>query len=124
MSAPLTGRLDMFFETGTEGLLWTLNLDPKHISFDGHPYTTFELIESGDRLCIFNEDGDAIFNGVIDPDHCEGWTEYPSNPGHGQPAALGYWIHWTQRGWCVEDWARLFIETHPQAELTKYVHRS
>lgn len=50
-----------------------------------------------------------MFDGVVDEDRETGYAEYPRNPGSGQPAALGLWIHWTQRGFAPDDWARFFV---------------
>lgn len=117
------GRLDPFFETGTEGIIWSLVENGKS------GYDALVIIEKGDYLKIYNPDDSIAFKGVIRPDPKAGWTEFPQNPGHGQPSALGYWIHWTQKGWGPDDWAALFfnydIKTNKQsderlrAELTK-----
>lgn len=72
-------------------------------------YADVVLIEEGDRLMVYDADGEEIFSGLIDPDEEAGWHEYPLNPGYGQPSALGFWIHWTQRGWEPDAWARLFL---------------
>lgn len=82
-----------------------------------------------DHLKIYKSDGTVAFDGIIDQDHKAGWTEFPRNPGHGQPSALGYWIHWTQKDWNPDDWAALFFnyniqtgkrsEGYLRAELTK-----
>ena len=110
------GVVDWFAETGTEGAIWVLEEDGKT------GYEALVLIEEGDRLKIFAEDGSVLFVGVIKPDYKIGWTEYPKNPGYGQPSALGYWIHWTQTGWKPDDWAKLFIRDNSnylRAELYK-----
>ncbi len=72
-------------------------------------YEALEDIEAGDVLTIYNEDGSVLFEGKIVPDYKIGWQEYPLNPGHGQPCALGCWVHWTQKGWKPDDWAALFL---------------
>jgi len=118
-----TGILSGFFETGTEGTVWVLEKDDKK------GYEALEEIRAGDYLSVFDTDGSVIFKGKIIPDRKIGWTEYPLNPGHGQPAALGRWIHWTQQGWKPDDWASLFIREKNQpylrAELvrTKFVKK-
>jgi hypothetical protein len=102
-----TGVINNFFETGTEGVMWVLETD----GLSG--YDALEFIKAGDRLKIFAEDGvNIVFEGEIIPDYEIGRHEYPFNPGHGQPSALGYWIHWTQQGWSPDAWAQLFFNEH------------
>lgn len=97
------GVLEPYFETGTEGIIWSLEEGDKK-GYEGlHP------IHTGDYLTIYNEKGEIIFKSKIFPDIKAGWAEYPCNPGYGQPCALGFWIHWTQIGWEPDDWARLFL---------------
>lgn len=99
----LKGFVNWFFETGCEGICWVLELDGKQ------GYEALQFIEAGDWLKIYKEDGSVAFEGKIIEDHKSGWQEYPKNPGHGQPCALGLWIHWTQKGWKPDDWAALFL---------------
>lgn len=115
-----TGVLDYWFETGTEGLVWVLIEDGK----DEHSYDAMKFPEAGDHLKVWGEKGKVIFDGVIEPDFQAGMTMSRVYPEHKQPSALGFWIHWTQRGWKPDKWARLFVkkegEKRFRAELTKY----
>ncbi len=117
-----TGTLQTWFETGLEGLEWVLDIDEefKGKSDKNLVYDDFTLIDDGDHLTIYGENGETVFAGEIVKDRKEGWRPYPGNPEFGQPTALGYWIHWTQQGWKADDWARLFFSKTPlRAELTK-----
>lgn len=115
-----TGRLEIFFETGTEGVVWAFQESGKK----DHEGLVF--IEQGDTLWIDSDGsqgcGSQVFAGTIDEDHKTGWAEYPKNPGHGQPTACSLWIHWTQRGWRPDDWAQLFLESRA-ARLRKAEER-
>lgn len=91
--------LDGFFETGSEGTHWVLDTGAADPVF----------IRAGDRLKVFGYDGKVVFNGKIVCDTKTGWTEYPQNPGYGQQLALNFWVHWIQKGWKPDAWARLFI---------------
>lgn len=109
----------MWFETGSEGVCWAFYKDGQK-KWD----EAIEFLEAGDHLKIFGEDNSVIFNGKIVPDCKTGWERHYKYARHGQPVALGCWIHWTQKGWKPDDWARLFIrnkgEKNLRAELIKY----
>lgn len=108
------GYITNFFETGCEGMIWVLIQD------DMKGYEALLDLQEGDQLKVFNPDGSTVFDGVIREDHESGYMEYPLNPGDGQPAALGYWIHWTQSGWKPDDWAELFFRSPSlRAQLTR-----
>jgi len=98
----LRGVIDGFFETGCEGILWVFIEDKADLR------NMHELVE-GDHLTVFAEDGAKSFDGKIECDRKIGWTAYPGNKKRGQQAALGYWVHWIQRGWQPDGWARLFL---------------
>ena len=102
------GILADFFETGTEGVCWAVYEDGKQ-SYDG-----LHLLGPRNHLRVTDETGAVRFDGYIDPDAEKGWMEYPGRPGegYGQPAALGYWIHWIQAGWEPDEWAALFFRPH------------
>ena len=87
----------------TEGTVWALQEDGK----DG--YDGLVLVEQGDHLTITSPNGDTLFEGLIVADRSTGWQRHQPNEDHGQPVALGRWVHWTQRGFSPDDWARLFI---------------
>jgi len=99
----IRGVLEDFFETGTEGVIWSV------VSEDDHGYDALYPIEEGDHLAIQDQLGRKLWSGIICCDRKAGWRRYPLNPKCGQPCALGHWIHWTQRGFKPDDWARYFI---------------
>jgi hypothetical protein len=68
-----------------------------------------ETICEGDHLKILDQLGRTLWKGTIRCDKKTGWRAYPKNPEYGQQCALGYWIHWVQKGFAPDDWAKFFI---------------
>jgi len=99
------GLLGEYFATGTEGLQWIIE------DFDGLGFEKLHWIEAGDHLTIQDRLGLKLWSGEIKCDRKAGWKPYPMNPKYGQPCALGYWIHWTQKGFKPEKWAQLFVRS-------------
>ena len=97
------GELLDFFETGTEGVIWMIE-DDRRLG-----YEALQVIEEGDQLTITDQLGNALWRGVIRCDKDVGWRRYPMNPEYGQQCALGHWVHWIQKGFQPDDWARYFI---------------
>lgn len=102
-STEITGMLEDYFETGTEGVIWSVYDD------DEHGYDGLHTIEEGDYLTICDQLGRHKWAGTIRCDRKAGWKRYPLNPQFGQPCALGHWVHWTQKGFKPDEWARFFI---------------
>ena len=106
----IIGRLLAHSETGTEGLIWTLEENGKK-DYDGH-----HPLKKGDHLKILNNEKNAVlFDGIINPDYETGKVSHPNNK---QPNAFGYWIHWTQKDWHQDAWAIVFL-AGLHAELIK-----
>ena len=115
----LKGHIDQYFETGCEGVMW-------YFWEDGKKWP--ELLhqpDNGDHLKIFGENGEVLFDGIIDRDTKIG---IPKKSRRKQPCALGHWVHWTQKGWQPDEWAKLFFHQYLignegkkplRAELTK-----
>ena len=99
------GELIDFFETGniTEGVIWMVDDERRH------GREALEMICEGDHLTIEDQLGTTRWKGVIRCDKKTGWRKYPANPEYGQQCALGHWVHWIQRGFTPDDWARFFI---------------
>lgn len=110
----IKGKLEPFFETGTEGVIWSVYEDGKE-GYDG-----LNCLEYGDFLKIFDP-ADAtkvIWEGRIDYDWEINYRPYPMNPEYGQQAVYGYWVHGLQKDVLPEDWGLWFIKQYP-AELKK-----
>lgn len=97
------GELIDFFETGTEGVIWALE-DERH-----NGYEALQTICEGDHLTILDWVGEIVWRGFIRCDKKIGFRPYPMNPECGQQCALGHWVHWIQRGFKPDAWARFFI---------------
>ncbi len=95
-----------FFETGTEGVMWSVLEDGKS------GYDALNIIEEGDHLTIYanDEKETVMFSGLIVEDVETGLYSHPQNPRYKQQVALGMWIHWVQEGWEPDQWAELFMK--------------
>jgi len=101
------GELCTWGEQGSEGLSWVLQEPNPQSAWDG-----FHMLQNGDHLTIYKEDGSIAWQGVINLEHKTGWQRYPRNPDPriGQQSAFGMWVHGNQRGFKnIEDWAEMFM---------------
>jgi hypothetical protein len=108
----LKGTLEAFWETGTEGVLWSFHEDGKP-GYDG-----LHVLEKGDLLRVFNDASrqDVVFEGAIDLEYENRKRPFPYNPKYSQQEIFGYWIHGLQQDHDPEAWAKMFFEEKP-AEL-------
>ena len=102
-SSRFEGELIDYFETGSEGVVWMIEDERRH------GREALEMICEGDHLTIEDQLGRMRWKGIISCDKKTGWQRYPLNPEYGQQCALGHWVHWIQRGFTPDDWARFFI---------------
>jgi hypothetical protein len=100
----IRGFLEAYFETGTEGVIWSV-LDPGLPGYDG-----LHTLEDGDELHVLDGTGGILWEGVVRLDRNTG--RLPRWPG-GEPvqqAVLGLWVHGLQEGMDPEAWGRMFTE--------------
>lgn len=102
MTVEYRGLLTGYFETGLEGVMWALQRDGMDAD-EG-----LVLLKEGDSLEIYSPEGEIVFSGIIEPDKTTGRIRRPFS-NITQQNALGYWIHWTQKGFEPDDWASYFM---------------
>ena len=100
---PITGKLFIWAETGTEGAYWALQDDRHPQSYEGL-YT----IDEGDHLTILGRNKQVLWSGIITKDTETGAVPRPGNPDYIQQVALGWWVHWIQKGFEPNSWADYF----------------
>lgn len=107
----IRGKLDPFFETGTEGVLWAVVDDEKP-----NDYTGLHVLRDWDYLRVFDADGKMVWEGDVALEWTRRYTPFPNNPEWGQQEVFGYWVHGFQRTLEPEVWAQMFFDGLP-AEL-------
>ena len=107
----ISGRLDPFFETGTEGVIWSLT-DTSLPGYDG-----LWPLYTGDHLRIIGADDDTAWEGTVVLEYQRNWQPYPANPSYGQQAVNNYWVHGLQADLDPDRWAGYFFEKY-RGELT------
>ncbi len=110
----IEGKLDAFYETGTEGVIWSVYENGKY------GYEALNILNYGDYLRIYsNQDrNEIIWEGNIYLDWEINWRKYPNNPKYGQQEVLGYWVHGIQKDVEPTTWGRWFFSGLP-AQLIK-----
>ncbi len=100
----ITGTLFAYFETGTEGVLWSVQDEHYPQSYQG-----LNVLKKGDQLKIEDPDGQVVFDGIIDLEYESNLEIHPfSNPAWKQQAISGLWVHGVQRGIVPETWMEWF----------------
>jgi hypothetical protein len=100
------GRLDAFFETGTEGVIWSV-IDPRLPAYDA-----LWTLRDGDHLTIIGRQNETLWEGTIQLEYERNWEPYPHNPQYGQQAVGGFWVHGLQVDLAPDDWAIMFAERY------------
>lgn len=109
-SLPVKGALEAFFETGTEGVIWSLFEDEKE------GYEGLHCLNDGDILSVWGKDGKILWQGAVELEWKRRYRPYPSNPKYGQQEIFGMWVRGFQKGLTPTKWAKMFFEKN-RAEL-------
>jgi len=110
----IKGKLEPFFETGTEGVIWSVYEDGKE------GYDALQCLDEGDYLTIFDPADltKIVWEGNIDLEYERNYHPFPMNPQYGQQAIMGMWVHGIQRDVEPDDWGTWFFKYYP-CELIK-----
>lgn len=115
MAEKIKGTLNPYFETGTEGVIWSLNEDYKN------GYDALVILEAGDELTVFDNYGNIEYRGIVTPDYEMCLTTSRFNPAHVQPSVGGLWVHWLQSGLEPNLWLSYFTRNCRAEILRKIV---
>jgi len=111
---PIKGILEPYFETGTEGVIWSV------MPSGGTDVCNLHCLRNGDHLTIFDplNNDIIIWSGNIDLEYERNYAPYHADSEYGQQAVHGMWVHGFQRDVTPEEWGLWFIKYYP-AELIK-----
>lgn len=112
----LVGTLDAYFETGTEGVLWSF------LDNDKSGYAGLNVLKNGDYLFVEDGSGGIDWEGVVLLDIHKNKVPIPTNPEYYKQAVLGYWVHGLQHGVEPERWAKWFFESRPAVLIKGGLH--
>lgn len=104
-AADIRGFLEPFFETGTEGVVWSLQ-DPGLPGYDG-----LDPLEDGDELHVLDDTGGTLWDGIVRLDFLTGRLPRWAGGEPVQQAVLGYWVRGVQEGMDPEAWGRMFFDS-------------
>jgi hypothetical protein len=110
----IKGKLEPFFETGTEGIIWSVYEDGRE-GYDG-----LNCLADGDYLTVFDpaDPTKVIWEGTIDFEWERNYRQYPMNPQYGQQEVGGFWVHGLQSDVTPAEWGHWFFKAYP-AEMIK-----
>ena len=117
-AAPRTyeGLLEPFSETGSEGVMWSLQ-EP------GKGYDGLHTLQDGDLLTVFNDTAkkDILWQGEVKLEFKRNWRSFenPKYPEIGQQEIGGWWVHGFQEGLDPEKWAQMFFDAKPATVTAK-----
>lgn len=97
-----TGKLEAFFETGTEGVVWSTYEDGKQ------GYDALCCLQDGDYLKVISPEGAVVFDGEVNLEWERNFRQYPMNPSLGQQEVDGFWVRGLQVGVDPQDWSKWF----------------
>lgn len=95
--------LDPYFETGTEGVIWSANL------LGAPGYDALVCLEEGDQLRVLDDQGRVAWSGVVALEYDRRHRPYPGNPQYGQQEIKGFWVHGFQSDLPPEVWSEWFF---------------
>lgn len=97
-----TGKLEAFFETGSEGVIWSTYEDGKQ------GYDALNCLQDGDYLKVFSPEGSVVFDGEVNLEWERNYRPYPMNPAHGQQEVDGFWVRGLQVDVEPQEWSKWF----------------
>ena len=104
-------HLEPYFETGTEGVIWSVQID--NLGYEGlYP------LKNGDELIVYTKDRCAIvWKGIVHLEFERLYTHYPGNPQYGQQLIFNRYVHGFQSNLEPHVWANWFFSELPAALL-------
>lgn len=112
----ITGTLEAFWETGTEGIWWSVDEqlpdpeNPNYRSRDG-----LHILKNGDHLVIRDDKKTVIWEGTIDFDYKTCVVKY------GWQAVRGMYVHGVQKGVDPETWFDWFRHIHGMSKHHAFI---
>ena len=116
----IKGMLEPFYETGTEGVVWSVNDENKT------GYDALHCLGRGDHLAIYDlvNPAELVWYGNIDYEYERNKQPFPLNPQYSQQAVFNHWVHGIQKDVEPEQWATWFFKQYPceliEADLGRF----